>query len=63
MRSMNQFKNELIQYGKTYRKQGNTELSKSFLDTASLVKDLYDIYKKKQLFANGCCYFKNIDKL
>ncbi|MBC7694733.1 MAG: hypothetical protein H7141_04715 [Burkholderiales bacterium] len=39
-------KNELIQYGKTYKKQGNTELSKSFLDTASLVKDLSDIYKK-----------------
>jgi hypothetical protein len=39
-------KNELIQYGKTYKRQGNSELSKSFLDTALLVKDLTDIYKK-----------------
>ncbi|MDF2447855.1 MAG: hypothetical protein K0R26_359 [Bacteroidota bacterium] len=39
-------KNELIQYGKTYKKQGNPELSKSFLDTALLVSDLTNIYKK-----------------
>ncbi|MES2567577.1 MAG: hypothetical protein V4565_11960 [Bacteroidota bacterium] len=39
-------KNELIQYGKTYKKQGNPELSKTFLDTASLVRDLTDIYRK-----------------
>lgn len=39
-------KNELIQYGRTYKKQGNTELSQTFLDTASLVKNLSDIYKK-----------------
>ncbi|MCD6017832.1 MAG: hypothetical protein K0S53_953 [Bacteroidetes bacterium] len=39
-------KNELIQYGKTYKKQGNAELSKSFLDTASLVRDLTDIYRR-----------------
>lgn len=39
-------KNELIQYGKTYKKEGNSELSKSFLDTASLVKNLSDLYKQ-----------------
>lgn len=39
-------RNELIHYGKTYKKQGNSELSKSFLDTALLVRDLTDIYKK-----------------
>lgn len=39
-------KNELLQYGKTYKKQGNVELSKTFIDTASLVRDLTEIYKK-----------------
>lgn len=39
-------KNELLQYGKTYKKQGNVELSKSFHETALLIRDLTNIYRK-----------------
>ncbi|MCD6017911.1 MAG: hypothetical protein K0S53_1032 [Bacteroidetes bacterium] len=41
-----EIKNELLEFGNDYKKIGNTDLGKSFVDAASLVKDLTETYKK-----------------
>lgn len=39
-------KNELLKYGKDYKKQGHNEISETFRDTASLIESLTQIYKR-----------------
>ena len=41
-----EIKNELLQYGNDYQKIGDIDLSKFFLDAATLVKQLSETYKK-----------------
>jgi hypothetical protein len=40
-----EIKNELLQYGNDYQKIGNSDLSKFFLDAATLVMQLTDTYR------------------
>lgn len=47
-----EIKNELIEYGINYKNLGDAELSKTFLNTASLIKELTDTYKKPN-FSNN----------
>ncbi|MES2567593.1 MAG: hypothetical protein V4565_12040 [Bacteroidota bacterium] len=47
-----QIKNELLGYSNDFKRQGKIDISRSIFDTASLIKELIDTYKKSSYSYN-----------